>query len=255
MPKTRVALVTGAGTGIGRAIAFRLAQDGFNVAISDQLCNEPGLTTLVAEIRELGRKVVAVTADVSVEVEIQGMIQRTVEELGQLDVMVANAGVMRFKPFLETTSDDWQKIFAVNGLGTFLCYQYAAKQMIAQGHGGKIIGACSGSGKQAEPMMSAYSSSKFAIRGLTQATAVELGQYGIQVNAYAPGAIETPMIREIGEIVGDWEALKAQEVRKAPVGRFGVPEDISNLVSFLASDQSEFITGQTIPINGGRLCD
>lgn len=94
MPKTRVALVTGAGTGIGRAIAFRLAQDGFNVAISDQLCNEPGLTTLVAEIRELGRKVVAVTADVSVEVEIQGMIQRTVEELGQLDVVSRTLAAM-----------------------------------------------------------------------------------------------------------------------------------------------------------------
>ncbi|KAN0125873.1 NAD(P)-binding protein [Russula decolorans] len=189
---TKVALVTGAARGIGRAIALRLAEDGLDVAVND-LPNTPELDDVVREIENKGRRSLAVPADVSLDEDVEKIIQQVVQKLGSLDVMVANAGMMVYQPFLDSTVEDFDRLMAVNARSTFLCYKHAARQMIAQGHGGRIIGAKdfpTGSG-----IASAYCASKFAIRGLTHAAASDFGKYGITVNAYAPGMINTRMSR------------------------------------------------------------
>ncbi|KAJ6482557.1 hypothetical protein C8R45DRAFT_1054081 [Mycena sanguinolenta] len=225
---SRVALVTGAAQGIGRAVALRLAEDGFDVAVNDVPSKSESLDELVEEIKKKGRGSSKCIADVSQDEEVKAMIEQVVKQHGSLDVMVANAAILgKEVSFVETTAEQWDRILAVNARGPFLCYKYAGMQMINQGRGGRIIGASSLAGKQAiQGSPTAYSASKFAVRGLSS---LELGPHGITVNAYAPGAIVTPMRR--------------------------VPEDLASLVSFLASPESQFITGQTISINGGLFFD
>ncbi|KAJ8501717.1 hypothetical protein ONZ45_g12054 [Pleurotus djamor] len=211
MSSPLVALVTGAGQGIGRAIALRLAKDGFNVALNDLPSSLPQIEALRSEITKRGGKAILVPADVAQESEVQNIIASTVEGLGSLDTMIANAGIVRSTPLLETPLEQWDEVLAVNSRSAFLCYKYAAKQMISQGHGGKILGASSLAGKQGEssppparhPIMSSYSASKFAIRGLTQVAATELAPFGITVNAYAPGLIDTNMKLQLGEAYGN----------------------------------------------------
>ncbi|KAF4582440.1 hypothetical protein EYR38_002560 [Pleurotus pulmonarius] len=204
MPTLGVALVTGAGRGIGRVIALRLAQDGYDVAINGT--NRELLETLAEEIRTIGRKSTIVCANMKSEEEVRGMIGQAVKDLGGLDVMVANAGILIMKPLLDVDAAEWDEIQAVNSRGTFLCYKYAAKQMVAQGRGGRIIGASSLAGKQGWPQASAYSASKFAICGLTQVAAIELAEHNITVNAYSPGIIETRMKQIIGDSSEDADA-------------------------------------------------
>ncbi|TFK69349.1 NAD-binding protein [Pluteus cervinus] len=253
-----VALVTGASRGIGRAVALRLAHDGFEVAVNDLPQGYAQLETLAQEISENGRKTMIVVGDVSVDQEVLSMTQSVAKELGHLDVMVANAGIGHGAPIIETPVEDWDRVFSINTRGVFLCYKYAALQMIAQGKGGRIIGATSCAGERAEANQVAYSSSKFAVRGLTQGAAQELGQHGITVNSYAPGAIDTPLLRLviqqfIEKIAGsNGPAILAEEARRTPLGRIGKPEDVAGLVSFLASPDSAWITGQTFSINGGK---
>ncbi|PPQ93616.1 hypothetical protein CVT25_000950 [Psilocybe cyanescens] len=227
-PARRIALITGSAQGIGRAIALRLAEDGYDIALNDIPKFQSELYDL-EEIIKNNTKSQAKTyihlADVSIQAEINAVIDGVVKNLGGLDVMVANAGICIVKPFLETTTEDWDRIFSINTRAVFFAYQYAAKVMIAQGRGGRIIGACSGAGMQASPMLSAYSSTKFALRGLTQAAATELGKYGITVNAYAPGT--------------------SPEAARNPLGYIGNPEDVAGLVSYLASKESHFVNGQT----------
>ncbi|KAJ7220667.1 hypothetical protein GGX14DRAFT_431634 [Mycena pura] len=180
------------------------------------------------------------------------MAAQVVERYGGLDVMVANAGIVRADTKLtELSAEEWDRVLNVNARGTFLCYKYAGIQMIKQGRGGRIIGASSVAGKQGQPLVGAYSASKFAVRGLTQSAAQEFGPHGITVNAYAPGAVDTPMSAGLEDAVAKVEHFK----NLAPLKRIGVPEDISNLVSFLASKESQFITGQSISINGGIFFD
>ncbi|KAJ7157999.1 short chain oxidoreductase [Mycena crocata] len=219
------ALVTGAAQGLGRAIALQLAEDGFDVAVNDVSGNSENLETLVDEIRKKGRGCSKCVADVSNEDQVVAMVELVVKEHGGLDVMVANAGVLGRQglAFTEVTLEEWDRVMNINARGIFLCYKYAGRQMIKQGRGGRIIGASSYAGKQSTPGQAVYSASKFAVRGLTQAAAQEFGAHSITVNAYAPGIIETPM---------------------------SIPQDIANLVSFLASKGSQFITvnfSQTVP--------
>ncbi|KAF4566066.1 hypothetical protein EYR40_002117 [Pleurotus pulmonarius] len=199
-----VALVTGASRGIGRAIALRLARDGYSLALNDIPSNLHGLDSLKSEIENIkynghDLKAMSVTADMREEEQVKEMIEKTVKDLGAVDVMVANAGIHQSMQMVDTSSEDFDKTLAVNIRGVFLCYKYAAIQMIAQHQrrggapGGNIIGAASVTSKQAWPGASAYSTSKWAVRGLTQASALELAPYGIRVNAYAPGLIETKM--------------------------------------------------------------
>ncbi|KAF8483547.1 hypothetical protein DFH94DRAFT_626191 [Russula ochroleuca] len=190
---TRVALVTGAARGIGRAVALRLAEDGLDVAVND-LPDTPGLDDVVRAIESKGRRSIAVPADVSLEAEVVRIIQQVVQKLGSLDVMVANAAIMKYQSFLDTTVDSFDRVMTVNARSTMLCYKHAANQMIAQGRGGRIIGACSAAGKKVGAgIAAAYCASKFAIRGLTQAAAHEFGKHNITVNAYAPGMTDTQM--------------------------------------------------------------
>lgn len=232
-----------------------MADDGFDVALNDVAQSQSELERVFAEIQTRGRKALIVVADVSNAGEVELMVSQTAEKLGQLNVMVANAGICAFGPFLTTSVEDWDKLFAVNARGVFLCYQYAAKQMIKQGSGGKIIGACSGSGQKGEPMLSAYGATKFAVRGLTQTAAIELGRHQITVNCYAPGGTDTPMIRELGRAAGGFDLVQSLEARSTPLGRFGEVGDVASVVSFLASDAANWVTGQTIAIDGGRgLC-
>jgi len=255
---TKVALVTGAARGIGRAIALRLAEDGLDVAVND-LPNTPELDDVVREIENKGRRSLAVPADVSLEEDVEKIIQHVVQKLGSLDVMVANAGIILYQPFLDSTVEDFDRLMAVNARSTFLCYKYAARQMIAQGRGGRIVGACSAAGKQGAGIASSYSASKFAIRGLTHAAASDFGKYGITVNAYAPGVINTRMIEGLlGAQPGtdfDSKAKSAVASLGTPIQRIAAPEEVAAFVSYVASDSAGFVTGQCISVDGGYILD
>lgn len=252
--------MTGASRGIGRAIACRLSRDRFTIAINDLPSQKTQLEEVQALITQQGGKALTFFADVSVENEVTQMIDSVVEQTGGLDVLVANAGIcIPSASFLDTTTEDLQRTFAVNTQSTFLCYKYAAKQMVKQGRGGRIIGASSLAGKQGWPMLTAYSLSKFAIRGLTQNAALDLGKYGITVNAYAPGPVDTPMMDVVNESVVQFKApeeIKDLLVKQiSPVGKNATPEDIAGLVSYLVSKESQMVTGQTVSINGGLYFD
>ncbi|KAJ6614972.1 NAD(P)-binding protein [Mycena sp. CBHHK59/15] len=257
MSSKGTALVTGAAQGIGRAIALRLAADGFDIALNDIAAKAVQLAAVQAEVTAAGRRGVVLTADVSDDAQVQAMVAETVRELGGLDVMVANAGVCKAQTsFMDLDVADWDRTFTINARGTFLCYKYAAKQMASQGRGGRIIGACSGAGKQGFSLLPDYSASKFAVRGLTQAAASDLGKHGITVNAYAPGAVETPMTAQFPVLAGaDSEAFFASVNTAVYAPKNVTAEDIASLVSFLASKESSFITGQSINADGGRLFD
>ncbi|KAF7377417.1 NAD-binding protein [Mycena sanguinolenta] len=257
MSSKGVALVTGAAQGIGRSIALRLAEDGFDVAINDIPDKSAELDTLVEEIQQKQRKSSKHLADVSQEESVKEMVAEVVKAHGGLDVMVANAGIAGpWTSLVEVSAEQWDKVMAVNARGTFLCYKHAGLQMIAQGRGGRIIGASSYAGKMAVALQSVYSTSKFAIRGLTQAAALEFGPHGITVNAVAPGMIVTPMLTEaLKEAAEQAEMLLDRMKSASPLNKLGTPEDIAGLVSFLASKESQFITGQSISINGGIYFD
>ncbi|KAJ7054232.1 hypothetical protein C8F01DRAFT_1164484 [Mycena amicta] len=262
MERKGVALVTGAGQGIGQAIALRLAADGFDVCVNDIASNSGNLNAVVEGIRKTGRASSAHIADVSIETEVKTMVDEVVAAHGSLNVMVANAGIC---PWATLAEKEWDRLMAVNLRGTFLCYKVAAAQMIAQGIGGRIIGACSSSGKRAaNPFMGAYCASKFAVRGLTQAAALEFGPHKITVNAYAPGPVDTDMRTSFGvwSLFGaefpsvkfldssneaiSGSALSEHMKSTIPLGRIGTTDDVANLVSFLASDQSGYITGERL---------
>ncbi|KIK65262.1 hypothetical protein GYMLUDRAFT_94605 [Collybiopsis luxurians FD-317 M1] len=248
-----VALVTGASQGIGRAIALRLAKDGFKVAVNDIASKTEQLEVVSQEIEKLsGLKSHVVPADVSKDDEVQAMVSSVATNLGGLDVMVANAGIIiRSKHVIDYTTEEWDRVFAVNTRGVFLCYKYAAKQMIAQGQGGRIIGCSSIAGRKAGAESSAYCASKFAVRGLTQSAALELGEHGITVNAYAPGFTKTSLNETFWD---DPRALAAKYgLAPPPFFKLGEPDDVASLVSYLASKEAHYITGQTISPNGGAL--
>ncbi|KAF7303874.1 NAD-binding protein [Mycena indigotica] len=251
-----IALVTGAARGLGYSIALRLAQDGFDLGLNDLAPNREALESLKKEIGLLGRSASTHIADVSQEDQVVAMIAQVIEQHGGLDVMVANAGVAGAPgvPFIEIPVEEWDRVMNINTRSTFLCYKHAAAQMVKQGRGGSIIGASSVAGKQGMPFNGPYSASKFAIRGLTQAVASEYGSHGIRVNAYAPGLIDTPMLNAAA-VNGDVAQLKAQILQQQPIQRTGAPNDVASVVSFLASKESTFITGQSISVNGGLFYD
>jgi len=250
-----VALITGSAQGIGRGIALRLARDGFDIALNDISSKRNQLRAVANDIEKIGRRTHVVPADISVEGEVKGMVQNTTKQLGGLDVLVANAGVCLVTDIFSTGVDDWERIMAVNARGTFLCYKYAAAQMITQGRGGRIIGATSIIGKSGVPLASAYAASKFAIRGLTQTAALELGRHNITVNTYAPGIVDTPLkdvmmggLANADKELVDWQV---NYIGRRPIKHDGQPEDVASLVSYLASKEAHFITGQSISVDGG----
>jgi acetoin reductase-like protein len=257
-----IALITGSAQGIGRSIALRLARDGFDIALNDLPTKDAKLESVATEIESLGRQVCVIPADVTVDKQVKGMVDDAVTKLGGLDVMVANAGIVLLSSLVSSTVESWDRTLSVNARGPYLCYKYAAMQMIEQGRGGRIIGASSILGKMGFPYNSAYTASKFAVRGLTQAAAVELGQYGITVNSYAPGAIQTPMTSAIMDESGNANYDQLVEnlcsrkwimsvLENVPIRHVGQPEDVASIVSYLASKEAHFITGQCVSVDGG----
>jgi meso-butanediol dehydrogenase/(S,S)-butanediol dehydrogenase/diacetyl reductase len=248
------AVVTGAGRGIGRGIALRLARDGHAVAVND--VNKAGAESVAEEITAAGGRAVAVPADVTDRDAVFALVDRAAAELGSVDVMVANAGIAQVKTLLEVTPEDLQKIFEVNVFGVVYCLQAAAGKMIAQGTGGKIITAASIAGHAGFAYLGHYSATKFAVRALTQTAAKELADKGITVNAYCPGIVGTDMWDLIDEKLGPYlgnergETL-AQFSKMITLGRVQTPDDVAGFVSYLASPDADYMTGQAVMIDGG----
>lgn len=251
-----VAVVTGSGRGIGQGIAVRLGADGHHVVVADLASMADGVAETVATIENAGGTASAAEVDVTDEESTNSLVEAAVEAGGKLDVFVANAGIAQVEPLIEYSKADFEKILDVNLTGVFLSYQAAAKQMIAQGNGGKIIGAASIVAFRPFALLSPYSATKWAVRGLTQGAAMEWAKHGITVNAYGPGIVGTAMWDLIDEKLAAEEGLaKGEAIRKYAgdilMGRVSVPEDVANLVSFLASEDSDYITGQTMLVDGG----
>lgn len=238
----KAALVTGGTTGIGKAIALRLARAGCRVAVNYYVEPERAAAT-VAELESLGAEAVAVAADVGVPSEVHRMMDEVVRRFGGLDVLVNNAGVQTWTPFLEVTEDEWNLVIRTNLTGCFLCTQAAARHM--QTAGGAVVNIGSGCNKVPFPGLVAYTASKGGIEMLTKVAAVELARHRIRVNCAAPGAVDVERTRlELDDYAGTWGAL-------TPLGRVGSPEDIADAVAFLAGQEASFITGQTLWVDGG----
>ena len=247
--ENKVALVTGGGTGIGRAISLEFASEGADVAISSRNINN--LNKVCKEIEEKGRKSLAVTADVCLKEQVENMVNQVIEEFGQIDILVNNSGITRNMPITDFTEEDWDIVINTNLKGVFLCTQAVVKHMIKR-HYGKIINISSTSALgQFSRGSSAYGSSKFAVNGFTKACALEFGPYGINVNAIAPGRILTQIVYSNRTPEQVDEFLKIGK-EAAVLGRLGTVEDIAHLALFLASDDSSFITAEIIASNGGR---
>jgi meso-butanediol dehydrogenase/(S,S)-butanediol dehydrogenase/diacetyl reductase len=248
-----VALVTGGARGIGRGIAVRLAADGHEVAVADLPSMRSETDATAADVGGI-----AIDVDVADEAQVDAMIGSVVERYGRLDIMVANAGIAQVAPLLEVSVEQFDKLMAVNLRGVFLCYTAAARQMIAQGGGGKIIGAASIAAHKGFGLLGHYSASKFAVRGLTQAAAQEWAEHGITVNAYCPGIVGTAMWELIDEKLTEMSgepkgsALK-QFSELITLGRVETPEDVASFVSYLAGSDSDYMTGQSVMIDGGIL--
>ena len=247
-------VVTGAGRGIGRGIALRLAKDGHAVAVND--LNKAGAEAVAEEITAAGGRAITDPTDVTDRDAVFAMVDRVADELGSVDVMVANAGIAQVKTLLEVTPEDLATIFGVNVYGVVYCLQAAAEKMVAQGNGGKIINAASIAGHSGFDYLGQYSATKFAVRALTQAAAKELAQHKITVNAYCPGIVGTDMWDLIDEQMGarngnaKGETL-AQYSQLIALGRVQTPEDVAGLVSYLAGPDSDYMTGQAVIVDGG----
>lgn len=260
-----ISVVTGAGAGIGKAIASALARAGSRVAVTDM--NWEAAKNVTAEIQREGGEAIALKLDVTRPDECQTVLDLVVERWGKIDIWVNNAGVSSMNRFVELSEADWDFNMNVNAKGTFLCSQIAVRQMLKQKADpqsnlrGKIINVASMAGKRGNaPFLAHYVASKFAVVGLTQAMAGELAPLGITVNAVCPGYVVTSMQeREVA-----WEAslreIALQDVRQlyisdTPLGRLEKPEDVAGVVVFLASSKADFITGESINVNGGSFMD
>lgn len=238
----RVCIVTGAGRGIGRAIARKFLAEGARVVACDLVFPE--------EMRDLAKlgPLKTLTGDVSDAAFCQHLIIAATAEWGELDVLMNNAGIAVFEPFLEHSLEAWQHIQKINLEATFMLAQKAARRMVAQNKGGAIINMASTNGHRGEAGLAAYNASKSGVVSLTQTMAVELGAHNIRVNCVAPGHIETALAREGG---ADEKHIN-EYLRKIPLGRAGKPDEVANLCAFLASDEAAFISGTSVIIDGGQ---
>ncbi|MFC0266331.1 acetoin reductase [Alloscardovia macacae] len=247
----KVAIVTGGGQGIGEGIVKQLVEDGFAVAVADI-----NVETAKKVAEEVGNGSKGYAVNVASHEEVHQLVEDVVADFGHIDVMVNNAGICRIEPFLEQTDKALDDLLNINVKGAFYGTYEAAHQFIKQGTKGKIINASSIAGHEGFTPLAAYSATKFAVRGMTQTAAKELAQYGITVNAYCPGVVLTPMWDEIDRRLAEINHVPVGDSLKATLegialGRGETPADVANLVSFLASEKSDYITGQAILVDGG----
>lgn len=246
----KVALVTGGGTNIGKGIALEFAKEGADVVVSSRsLAN---LEKVVEDVRAMGRRSLAIATDVRIKEQVQGMVKQMLEEFGRIDILVNNSGITRRALIVDMPQEDWDDVIATNLTGVFYCIQAVARQMMERKYG-KIINISSISGKGGiGPTLANYCAAKAGVVQLTKVAARELGPCGINVNAIAPGAVESTiyLARRTPQEVEEW---LAESRRVALMGRIGTPEDIGKLALYLASDDSSFICGETIVIDGGRI--
>jgi 3-oxoacyl-[acyl-carrier protein] reductase len=240
----RVAFVTGAGSGIGRAIALRFAEEGAAIAAVD--LNERAASETAEAVRALGRRADALRADVAHAPDVEAAAQRAQASFGRLDILVNNAGITRDATIRKMTDQDFDLVIAVHLRGTFLCTRAVAGRIREAGRGGAVVNLSSISGKIGNFGQANYAAAKAGIVALTKVTAREYARYGIRANAIQPGLIDTPMARALGE-----DLLK-ERVADTPLGRIGRPEEVANVALFLASDLSSYVTGAVIEVTGGR---
>ena len=267
----KVALVTGAAgaAGLGRAIALRLAREGADVAVNDLSEEEglrSGLPTVVHEIEALGSRSLAVYADVARANQVERMVAHTLERFGRIDILVNNAGAPAGRdrvPVVDLEEEAFDLVQRVNVKGVFLCCQAVARHMVQRGGGGTIINISSTAGKHGVARYAAYCASKFAVRGFTQALAQELGPHQITVYAICPGLIASERLDDMAAVLapaGVDAAIQRQEMiaaamRNSPLGRMTEQEDVAKVAAFLASDQSDFMTGASVNVDGGFHMD
>lgn len=252
----KVALVTGAGQGIGRGIALRLARDGADVALVD--LNPSKMDAVASEVHDLGRRATTFRADVSKPEDVTAAVDHAERELGGFDVIINNAGIAQIDSILDISPDEFDKTFQVNVAGVLWGIQAAARKFRARKQRGKIISACSIAGHEAYALLGLYSATKFAVRALTQAAAKELATDGITVNAYCPGVVGTDMWVEIDERMAEITGAKVGEtyakyVEGILLGRAETPDDVAAFVSYLAGPDSDYMTGQAPLIDGGMV--
>ena len=244
-----VAIVTGGSTGIGRSIALEFAKEGASVVICGR--RKTNLEKVAEEINALGKRSLVVAADVSVKSQVQGMVKQTVDSFGSIDILVNNAGIIHAAPLVEVTETEWDEVIDINLKGVFLCMQAVAPYMMKQKHG-KIINISSICGRGGALNDGApYCASKAGVILLTQVAAWELGQYNINVNNIAPGLVLTPMAGQ-GKTKEEFAQFLEERKKGTVLHRVGNPEDIARTAVFLASEDSSFISGQTVPVDGGR---
>ena len=267
----KVALITGAGRtgGIGAAVARRLAQDGADVVVAD-LCAPPTelphagsgrweeLAALAGDVQALGVRSLPLRVDVSNAESVQAMVAQVRETLGRLDILVNNAGVaVGPAPVLGMADEAWRRTLEINATGTFLCCKYALPLMLEGNRGGRVVNMASIAAERPKPFVSAYAASKAAIVALTRSLAQEVAGFGITVNAVLPGDVETAMkqwgLQLEAQVMGrTYDDVVAAAVARIPLGRLATPEDVAQLVAYLASDGAAFITGQAYNVTGGR---
>lgn len=252
----KVALVTGAGQGIGRGIALRLAKEGASLMLVDM--NAANLEAVAKEVQALGRKVATFVADISQRDQVYAAIEHAEEALGGFDIIVNNAGIAQVQPLADVTPEEVDRIMRINVQGTLWGIQAAAKKFIDRQQKGKIINACSIAGHDGFALLGVYSATKFAVRALTQTAAKEYASRGITVNAYCPGIVGTGMWEDIDRRFSDITGAPLGETYKKYVegialGRAETPDDVAGLVAYLAGPDSDYVTGQAILIDGGLV--
>jgi 2-dehydro-3-deoxy-D-gluconate 5-dehydrogenase len=253
----KVALITGGAAGIGEAITLRLAEAGAAVVVAD--LDEPAAREVAGRIAASGGRAEALRADVASAADAEAMVRRAVAAFGRLDILVNNAGVYPFAAALRATEEHWDRVLGVNLKGAFLCAQAAAQEMIAQGHGGRIIGIASVDALRPTGNLAAYGAAKGGLLALTRALALEWAQYGIAVNAIVPGEVDTPGARSAGAALFQEGGIAVAEMTspaflaRIPLGRLGQPDDVARVALFLASGLADYLTGSAIVVDGGYL--
>ena len=243
--KDKVAIVTGASSGIGKAVALRFGQEGAHVCVNG-LAHMNEAEAVAAQIRQAGRRAIAVKADVSRPAEIEAMVAATVREFGRVDILVNNAGIMHIRSVLETTEEIWDRTLDINLKGHFFCAQKVIPHMMAQGKG-RIINLGSIFGEAGVPNACVYGVTKIGIHGMTKMMAIELAPHRITVNAVAPGNVVTPLNDPLYALVGGQDIL----AKSYPIGRVGRVEDIAPAAVYFASDEADFVTGAILFVDGG----